>query len=476
MSSAYDRRRVLLAVSITTLASFVTGLNARLALVGFPIVARELGAGIDGMLWIIQGFMIGSTILQLIVGRLADLYGRVRLFNLGFLIFSIAGLVAGLSTSWVMLSIARIIQGLGAAFLTSLSITILADNIPSSMLATWLGVNQIAWRAGATLGLTISGFIIDFLGWRWLYLVYVPIGFAALFASLNILRDVYRPPTKPCVDIGGFILFTAFVLTLLIYLTLALRETPSVSLVATSLLFLALFIAWELRSSCKALDFSVFRRWQFVGGIVAHTLYVLGFGSSLTLLVLLFQVAKGFSASTTGLNMIPFELSFLVFGVVGGRLSDKLGFVAITTAGLGIASVSLYMLSRLVYTDSLTEILVITVLLGIGAGLFVAPNTSSIVTAVEPEKRGVASALRTLSFNLGFLASLNMAFLILASFIPYQLASTLIILGESALDNPGLSTKLVDALSAAFAAQAVFMAAAIPFSLSRSGSRKTEHG
>lgn len=139
-----DRRRVLTVLSVTTLASFLMGLNARLAIAGLPVVARDLGASVGKMLWIIQGYMIGSTIVQLIVGGLADLYGRVKLFNIGFLVFSIAPLTAGLTSSPSILIGSRIVQGVGGAFMSTLSITILTDNVSSNVLGTWLGVNQVA--------------------------------------------------------------------------------------------------------------------------------------------------------------------------------------------------------------------------------------------------------------------------------------------------------------------------------------------
>ncbi|MEM0329693.1 MAG: MFS transporter [Nitrososphaerota archaeon] len=120
-------------LSVTTLASFLTGLNVRLALVGFPIIAHELGSSFDEALWIIQGFLIGSTTIQLIVGDLADLFGRVRLFNIGLLIFTLGGLASGLALSPDMLIISRIMQGIGSAFLITLSVTILTDNLPRSV-------------------------------------------------------------------------------------------------------------------------------------------------------------------------------------------------------------------------------------------------------------------------------------------------------------------------------------------------------
>lgn len=218
-----DRGRILSVLSVTTLASFLTGLNVRIALVGFPIIAHELESSLDETLWIIQGYLIGSTTIQLIVGDLADLFGRVRLFNTGLLIFTLGGVASGLALSPHMLITSRIIQGVGSAFVITLSVTILTDNLPRGVLGTWLGVNQIAWRVGALLGLTLSGLIIDLLGWRWIYLFYVPMGLAALAWSLRTLREAYRPPREVCLDIFGFALFTLFLLSTATSLTLMLN-------------------------------------------------------------------------------------------------------------------------------------------------------------------------------------------------------------------------------------------------------------
>ncbi|MEM0037551.1 MAG: MFS transporter [Zestosphaera sp.] len=462
-------------LSVTTLASFLTGLNSRLAMVGFPIVARELNASVGEMLWIVQGYMIGSTIIQLIVGGLADLYGRIKLFNIGFLVFSVAALTAGLAGSPVLLIASRIIQGVGGAFLMTLSITILTDNVPGNVLGTWLGVNQVAWRVGALLGLSISGFVIDSLGWRWLYLAYVPVGLAALLWSAKVLRETYSRTRPPCLDVGGFTSFTAFTFFLLMYLTLLLSGISwglSVLLVIATLSSLAAFVAWEMRARCTSLDFTVFRKWQFTGGLIAQLLYALGFGSTLTLLVLLLEVAKGVSASVTGLAIMPFEATFLIFGVIGGRLSDKVGYAPVTLAGLVVSSISLYMLSEVTADAGLTTTILATVLLGIGTGAFTAPNTSSIMSAVEPDKRGVASALRMLTFNIGFLASLNMAVLTLIQYIPYDVATRIIISGEL-VDVEGYANSMATALGKSFLVQAIVMASAIPFTLTRFRRKQT---
>jgi len=437
-TNGIDKKRMLSIVSVTTVASFITGLNARLAAVGFPVIVHELNCGIDEVIWIIQGFMVGSTIIQLIVGGLADIYGRVRLFNIGLLIFSLSGLGSGLATNAPLLTIFRIIQGIGAAFLMTLSITILTDNIPKNMLGTWLGLNQIAWRVGAIVGLTFSGIIIDYLGWRWIYLINFPIGIASYIWSLKSLKETYRPTSNRCLDRIGFILFTIFVMFLASSLTMMMNVKswgyviPIFFLI--SMISLAFFIIHERKSECRALDLSIFKIRQFSNGITTQFLYAIGFGSFITLLVIFIEVVRSYSASLTGMLLTPFELSFLIFGIVGGRLSDNFGFAPVATTGLLMASASLYMLSRLGMSASLEYLMTYVFLFGIGAGLFIAPNTSAIMTSIPPEKRGVASAIRTFSFNIGFLVSLNIAMLSLVSSTSYEIATKLII-SEGHVEN-----------------------------------------
>ncbi|MEM2136992.1 MAG: MFS transporter [Candidatus Methanomethylicia archaeon] len=467
-----DDRRILSVLSVTTLASLLTGLNARLAVVGLPIIAGELNASVDAILWIIQGYMIGSTVIQLIVGKLSDIYGRVRLFNTGFLIFIIAAIIAGFSPNPIVLILSRIIQGVGGAFLMTLSITILTDNIPRGRLATWLGVNQVAWRVGAIVGLSLSGVIIDLLGWRWLYLSYVPIGLVFYLWGVKTLKEVYRPYENPRIDRIGFILFTSFLSTILISLTLFTFGSSylyyAYILLFVSIIFLVFFVFWEVKTPLPALDFSLFKIWQFTGGIISQLLYSIGFGASSTLLVLYLEVVRGYSATLTGVALIPFEFSYLLFGLLGGRISDRYGYVKITVTGLIISSIAFYCFSSMNMATDLNMVFLYQVIFGFGAGLFVAPNTSSIMTSVSHDKRGVASAIRSISFNIGFLLSLNIAILSMVQYIPYDIASKLIAAKSLASEGGGYTLiDLLNAISKSFLIQAIAMASAIPFSLAR---------
>jgi len=461
-------------VSVTTLASLLTGVNARLAVVGIPTVAQALNADVVSVVWIIQGFMLGSTVTQVIVGRLADLYGRVRLFNVGFLIFSLGALAAGLSTNSVGVVLARVLQGVGGAFLMSLSITILTDNVRHELLATWLGVNQIAWRVGALAGLTLSGFIIDYLSWRWLFLIQVPIGVASYLWSVRVLREVYRPVERPVIDWPGFTLFTSSITLILISLTLLTYGLSitwlGTALLVTGLLLLAAFTVVELRTQNPLIDLSIFKVWQFTGGVVAQVLYSIAFGASITLLSLYLQLVRGLPASATGLALLPFELSFLVSGVVGGRLSDIYGYVPLTIAGPLTASASLYALSKTTpqVGCDINLMLIAIAFLGIGTGLFTAPNVSSIMSSVPPHRRGIASSIRTLTFNVGFMISLNTAILTITKYLPYDITSKIL----THIDMPeaglgGVASEFARGVGESFKLQTLIMLSAIPFSIAR---------
>ncbi|MEM4750416.1 MAG: MFS transporter [Sulfolobales archaeon] len=468
---SYDRGRILLVISVTTLVNFLTGFAARLAIVGMPTISHDINANIWEMVWIIQGFMLGSTFIQLVVGRLADLFGRVRLFNLGILVFTIGSLLSGLSPTPLALILSRILQGIGGAFLMNLSVTILTDNIPPGILGRWLGINQVTWRLGALAGLTLSGFIIDYMGWRWIFLIQVPIGLAALIWSYLRLEDVYKPIERERIDWTGFLTFTTSITILLVGLTLlgyGYGEYPSI-LITISATLLIMFVVIELRTFSPALDLRIFRIKQFTGGIIAQLLYSIGFGASLTLLAVYLQSVMGYDPSITGLLITPYELAFLVFGVVGGFLSDRIGFVKVTVAGLITSSAALLILSSM---NSLRDLIIGEILFGVGTGLFVSPNTASIMSCVPPERRGVASSIRTLSFNIGFMISLNIAVLAITTLIPYREASQLITLGYVASNsNIGYEIRELSlAIKHSFLIQALVMIMAVPFSILRSES------
>ncbi|MCS7103473.1 MAG: MFS transporter [Candidatus Korarchaeum sp.] len=465
-----DKREILHVLSVTTLASLLTGINSRILVIGTPELTHSLGADVEQVLWFTQAYMLGSTAAQLVVGRLSDLYGRVKLFSLGFAVFSLSALLCGFSSNPLQLILLRLIQGIGAAALMSLSITIITDAVPIDQLGTWIGVNQVVFRVGSLFGLTLGGFLLDYMDWRWLFWIYVPIGIASVFWSKIRLKEKYKPVERPRIDSIGFITFTSSISLILLSLTLAVYGysylRTSFLLALLGLLLLPLFVYWEMKFPSPALDLKLFNKWQFTSGIIAHFLHFLAFGSVSVLLVIYLSVVRGYSASATGMLLFPLELAFLVFGVLGGKLSDSYGYAPITLFGLALASASLYSMSLFSIQTPLQLIVASMILLGCGTGLFVTPNASSIMISSPVERRGVASSMRSLSFNIGFTLSLNICMLVMTRFIPYDLASRLISADGSTVVF-GETEALARALRETFKVQSFIMASAMIFSVSR---------
>ncbi|PLJ78453.1 MFS transporter [Infirmifilum sp. SLHALR2] len=465
-------------LSVTTLGAFMAGLDTRIVVVGLDAVAGALHADIEQALWFTQAYMLGSTLMLLLVGRLADLYGRVRLYLAGFAVFTLGSLLSGLSPNPLFLIASRFVQGLGGGILNTVSAAIVTDAAAYGPLAFALSVNSLAFRLGSILGLTLGGLIIGLFDWRLIFWINVPVGVAAVIWGRRTLREIYKPREQKSVDWLGFALFTVFTLSILLALTfegygLSYRKIAN-ALYALSMASLAGFTLWELRQSHPLLDLRLFKVWSFTGGVVAQFLNAVAFGSVMLLLTLYFEVAKSMSPLETGLFLMPFELSFLAFSLISGGLSDKYGYVGFAILGLFVGSLALLVLSGISLSTPYWQVALGSVLLGVGNGLFMSPNTSAIMSSVPEVRRGVASALRNVLFNLGMTLSLNISVLLLSSRLSYDLITKLLLSAE--LDEAQLAagrSSLALALGEVFRVLALVNLCAAVFSVSRVGGKRT---
>jgi MFS family permease len=165
-----------IALSVTTIGTLMAGIDARIIIVGLPTVARELGADVESIIWVSQSYLLASTVGLLMIGRITDVIGRVKIYNIGFAVFTIGSALASICQSPLQLILSRIVQGRGSAMLITNSAAILTDATPSNELGTILGINQIAFRIGSVAGLTLSGVIIAIYGWRALFYLNIPVG------------------------------------------------------------------------------------------------------------------------------------------------------------------------------------------------------------------------------------------------------------------------------------------------------------
>ena len=400
----------------------MSGIDGRIMIVGLPTVAAALKADAEQAIWFTQAYTIGSTISLLFIGRVSDVFGKVRVYALGFLVFTVGSLLTALSNSPDTFIAARIAQGLGSAALFANSAAIITDAFPSTQLGTALGVNQIAFRAGAMAGLTLSGLILAFLSWPFLFYVNVPIGLFGTFWALKRLRDTKRPERVAPMDWTGFATFTVFISLLLLALTYAaygLADAWTVAaLSAGSVVFLVLFVRQELRRAHPLLDLSLLRIREFTGGIITQLLNAIAWGAFLLVISLYLQLVQGYSTLSAGIAILPFDVAFVIFGPLSGSLSDRYGTPWFTTAGLVVISVALALFAGSGISTPYTLIAVYLLIGGAGMGLFASPNMSSIMGSVPVGRRAVASALRATFFNVGYTLSLNLVILLMTFTIP----------------------------------------------------------
>jgi len=417
-------------LTVTTVGVLMAGLDSRIVIVGLPKVASSLGADAEQAIWITQAYVLGSTVALLLIGRVSDIVGRVKLYTSGFAVFTIGSALTSLAVSPAQVIAFRAIQGLGSAILFTNSAAMIVDATPPNELGLSLGINQIAFRMGSMAGLTVSGIILSFLDWRALFYVNVPIGiFGTAWAHFR-LREIGKTERGAPIDWGGFATFTVFITSLLLGLTLAaygVAETRIVAaLLGVAFASLAAFIVLERRHEHPLLDFKLLHIREFTGGILAQLLNAIAFGAVLLLLSLYFQLVLRESPLTAGLLIIPLDIATLAAGPLSGRLSDKYGHLPFTTSGLAIISLSLLLFSTADASTPYSYLVVYMMLFGAGLGFFASPNISSIMGSVPPERRGIASGFRATFFNIGYTVSLNLAILITTFTVPYALVSRII--------------------------------------------------
>ena len=417
-------------LTVTTIGVLMAGLDARIVIIGLPQVISALKADTEQGIWINQAYMLGSIAVFLLIGRLADVFGRKRFYISGFAIFTIGSALTSMASDPLHIILFRIIQGIGAGIVLTNSIALITDATPKGELSFSLSVNNLGFRAGAMAGLTVSGFILSFLGdWRALFYVNVPIG---IFGTIWALKTIKESPSQNRVNRGsvdwvGFATFTAFVTSLLLVLTFAAygigSQMLTISFSILSVTALVGFVGYEHRCQNPLVDLSLFRIRNFSGGIFALLLNGIAWGAVLLLLSFYFQLVLGFSPLEAGIRLIPFDVAFLVVGPLSGKLCDKFNHRPLTASGIILSSVSLYLLSTVNVATSYVTAVVYMSLFGAAMGLFSSPNMSSVMSAVPTHRRGIGAAVRSTFLNVGMMLSLNLAILIISFTIPYALVT-----------------------------------------------------
>lgn len=444
-------------------ASLIGSINMSIMLIALPAIFNGLQINplnsFQYLLWMIMGYSLLTATLLLSFGRLSDIHGRVRMFRLGFLIFSVASILLCLTPSTgdagaLEVIGFRMIQAVGAALFMANSAAILTDVFPSNELGKALGINTVAVMSGSFIGLVLGG-VLAILNWRYVFLVSVPFGVIGTFLSYYKLKEVSIRAVKTKIDILGNSTFIAGITLLLIGVTYGLLpygsdpmgwSNPWVILsMVLGVVALILFPFIEQKVEYPMFRFDLFKIRMFRYGNLAGLLSALGRGGMMFLLIILLQgiwlPLHGYSYDSTpfwaGIYILPLTIGMSIMGPISGILSDKYGSRLIATTGMVICTVAFLLLSALPYNFNYWEFGLLVFMMGVGNGIFGSPNSASIMKSVPPDERGVASGMIYTLMNTGFTVSMGLFFTVLIVGItqrfPVEMTSSLTSIGAANL-------------------------------------------
>jgi MFS family permease len=431
-----------IALSNTTLGVLMASINASVMLIALPDIFRGIGvnplqAGNSSLLlWLMMGYMVVTAVLVVSFGRLGDMYGRVRIYNLGFAIFSLFSVV--LSVTWMhgtaaalWLIVMRVFQGVGGAMLMANSAAILTDAFPKDQRGLALGLNQVAGIAGSFIGLVLGG-LLGPVQWHLVFLVSVPFGvFGTFWAYLKLRELGERRPVN--LDVWGNITFGAGLIALLTGITYGIQPYGDQTMSWTSPWVLAamsggtalllLFCFIETRVTHPMFRLELFRIRAFSAGNLAGLLSGLGRGGLMFILIIWLQgiylPRHGYTFDRTplwaGIYMLPLTAGFLLAGPVSGWLSDHFGARPFATGGMVVAAGSFWLLEALPVNFVYWQFALILLLNGIGMGLFASPNRAAIMNSLPPERRGVGSGMASTFQNSSMVLSIGIFFTLIIS-------------------------------------------------------------
>jgi EmrB/QacA subfamily drug resistance transporter len=394
---------------------FMSTLDASIVNISLPTIVRSLHTDLKTVAWVVMAYLIIITGCLLLMGRLADLFGRGKIFLLGFLTFTLGSTFCGFSPTIYFLIGSRVIQGLGASALMAIGPAIIATSFPEKDRGQTLGMLGSIVSLGFIAGPLIGGFLVEHLGWRSIFFINLPIGVIGTILSLKILKGD-RAIGKVELDLRGAFLFFLFVTSLLLFLNrVGWESTPFFwGWIFLAVTCFSLFIVFERRSSSPLVDLNIFRKQLFISSLGASLLSFWINGAHNFVIPFFLQIILGYSPSKVGLLIFPVALTVMVMAPIGGRVSDWVGVRVPATIGLILTSLTIFSFVFLKGEVSDYEILWRQVILGIGIGLFNPANNSAIIGSLPKVNVGVASSFLALSRNLGIVIGVAFAEMVIA--------------------------------------------------------------
>lgn len=430
--SSSDDRYKWVALTVASLGTLVGILNASTLIIALPTMMVGLNTTLVNVMWVLISYMLVMTILAPACGRLADMYGRKKIYVYGLVIFTCASLLCGIAADVYQLIGFRVIQAIGGAIIVANGTIIVVDAFPKHELGRAMGILSMIMAGTFAIGPVIGGFL-TLIDWRLNFFLNIPIGLFASYYAIKNLKEVREFSGLESFDIKGMILFAIAFLTLTVYgsaaIMIGLFDPLMLALLLIGLVSLWGFIRQELTFPYPMVDLSLFKSRIFLFGQSSAFINAIARGAVMMLLILFFQGLQGYDPLVASILVVPMAIGIVVAGPIGGSLSDRYGSRLITTIGLAVSLIGLIGLAMMQYDTAYYSIAVWLFINGFGSGLFQPPNTSAIMTSVPLERRGAASAMRAFFQNTGMVISMTIAMPLLISTVPLDEMMNMFVFG-----------------------------------------------
>lgn len=392
-----------LALANVCLGQFLSALDSRSVIVALPTISVYFNSSLAVVQWIPLAYQLTVIGFVLSLARLGDMLGRKRIYGLGFLLLTLGSACCGLSTGLWQLIAFRVLAGVGGATVMGNGRAIVSTVYAQEGRGQALGLTSMAFHLGYIIGPSLGGFLIDTVGWRWIFFVNLPVALAAAFMAWKVLPETARAREKYSIDIMGMVTLLLTVVSLILGLQQFAKSGVALFAIASfpvAAVFFGLLFHFERKSPAPLLDLSLFRVRMLTAGVLSNLFIVTSHGSTFFLLPFYLQGILHFSPTQVGFTIIFFSLVIVFLAPLGGWLGDRLGSRLLSTAGSILTVISMLALSRLGADAGHAAVMIPLMILGLGWSLFQAPNLSAIFGAVEPRYVAAVSGISLTSANI----------------------------------------------------------------------------
>ncbi len=401
---------VLIAVGV---GSFMGALDSSVVNIVLPVVSHDFGADVATIEWVVTVYLLVVSGLLLSFGRLGDLRGHKSVYVSGFLLFVIGSMLCGLAVNEFMLIACRVMQALGAAMLLSNSPAILTKNFPLAQRGQALGLQATMTYLGLTVGPSLGGWLTSQFSWRAVFYINVPVGLIALLISQRVIPQEPADQNAEPFDLKGAALFVVGLVLLLLALNQGSEwgwTSPIIlSLLVVAIIVLGIFIAIEWRNAHPMLDLTLFQSRLFSASTGSAVLNYVALYCVVFLMPFYLIQGRGLDPAAAGLLLTAQPLVMAISAPLSGTLSDRIGARLLSTVGMLIMALGLFLLSRVGASSPQSDVAIALAVVGLGTGIFISPNSSALMGSAPQNRQGIAAGILASARNVGMVLGVGLA-------------------------------------------------------------------